>query len=101
MCPLSPGKDKNATSSLLLPVCFEVFSLPTEKHAKPTMATKSIISVLVSLPDVQMSANLNTHTFLEPMHLVEVSQSPSELVQPIVGHIVSPVAKDDGGYVFC
>ena len=73
VCPLSPGKDKDAVSSLLLPMCFEVFSLPTEKHVKPTMATKSIISASVSLPEVQMSANLNTQTFLEPMHLVEVS----------------------------
>ena len=40
---------------------------------KPTMATKSIISTSVSLPEVQMSANLNSQTFLEPMHLVEVS----------------------------
>nr|POF27527.1 hypothetical protein CFP56_19815 [Quercus suber] len=61
------------------------------------MATKSIISASVSLPEVQMSANLNAQNFLESMHLVEVSQSPSELVQPTVGHIVSPVAKDDGG----
>nr|XP_023925816.1 uncharacterized protein LOC112037235 [Quercus suber] len=39
----------------------------------------------------------NNHTFPEPMHVADVSQSPTVLVPSAVASIASPVAKDDGG----
>ncbi|KAK7831747.1 zinc finger ccch domain-containing protein 1 [Quercus suber] len=96
VCPLSPGKEKVVVPSAMLLTCSEDSSLPPEVHVKPTMDTESIISELSLLPEEQMSVK-NTHTFPEPMHVADVSQSPTVLVPSAVASIASPVAKDDGG----
>ena len=79
MCPSSPGKEKDVLPSAMIPVCSEDSSLPTGVHVKPTMDTV-IISASALLPEVPMSVNQNIHTFLEPMHVADVSQSPTKLV---------------------
>ena len=82
--------------SAMIPMCSEDSSLPPGVHVKSTMDT-AIISASALLLEVQMSVNQNIHTFPEPMHVADVSQSPTELVPPAVASIVSPVVKDDGG----